>query len=51
MITPEKFDDDSTSMVFESSNRDPLEQMIAGDYNENKRQRKMKRKRLNSGSL
>ena len=51
MITPEKFEDDSTSMVFDSSNKDPLEQMIAGDYNENKRQRKLKRKRLNSGSL
>lgn len=25
--------------------------MIAGDFNENKRQRKLKRKRLNSGSL
>ena len=25
MITPEKFDDDSTSMVFDSTNKDPLE--------------------------
>jgi hypothetical protein len=37
-------------MIFDSSNKDPLE-MIAGDINQNKRQRKLKRKRLNSGSL
>lgn len=50
IITPEKFEDDTTSMVFDESIKDPMEHM-AGDYQENKRQRKLKRKRLNSGSL
>jgi len=50
IITPEKFEDDSTSMVFDTSIKDPMEHMAA-DFQDNKRQRKLKRKRLNSGSL
>jgi hypothetical protein len=51
IITPEKFEDDTISMVSHAASiKDPME-LMAGDYLENKRQRKLKRKRLNSGSL
>ena len=36
IITPEKFEDDTTSMVFDESIKDPME-LMAGDIQENKR--------------
>lgn len=36
IITPEKFEDDTTSMVFDASIKDPME-LMAGDFQDNKR--------------